>query len=201
MCSYWRARLVPFFTPRGGMVRSLLAPSANAYPKRTSRHLAEALGQVYDDRVAGALADLLAQLRLHRELVRPVAECHEGALERVAVDAPTHLDETAGAEELGRAVHLRVGPAARIRALLQRGREVVVEWCPGRHGLSFLVRGLRPAPRRGLIAQTGENGGSSPLCASTRFESSRMNMASTARSWPTNESFTNCPRSGAIRSR
>ncbi len=36
MCSYWRARLVPFFTPRGGMVASFawtISPGVG-YPSR-----------------------------------------------------------------------------------------------------------------------------------------------------------------------
>ena len=58
------------------------------------------------------------------QLVRAVAQRHERAGERVPVDGAAHLDQPAGAEELGRARHLHVGPAARARALHQVRREL-----------------------------------------------------------------------------
>src|SRR6202030_520625 len=56
---------------------------------------AEPLKQADGHHVAGLLADELADLALHRELVRAVTQGHEGAPERVAVDGAAHLDQAA----------------------------------------------------------------------------------------------------------
>jgi hypothetical protein len=53
----------------------------------------------HDDRVAGLLADRLAGVGLHGELVAAVAEGHERALERHVVDGPADLDEALRAED------------------------------------------------------------------------------------------------------
>jgi 2-polyprenyl-6-methoxyphenol hydroxylase-like FAD-dependent oxidoreductase len=50
------------------------------------------------------LADGLADIGLDRELMGPVAEGHERAAERVAVDGSAHLDQTADAEALSSAL-------------------------------------------------------------------------------------------------
>ena len=63
----------------------------------------------------------LPDLGLHRQLVGAVAQRHERALERLAVEGAAHLDQPAGAEELGRPGHHHVGPAALRRALAQLG--------------------------------------------------------------------------------
>ena len=51
------------------------------------------LGQVDRDRVALALVDRVPQIGLDRQLVRAVAERHERAPERMAVDRPGDLDQ------------------------------------------------------------------------------------------------------------
>lgn len=55
-----------------------------------------------------------------------IAECHERAAERVAVDPAANLDDAAGAEELDRAGHNHVGPAALGSALGNVRGELVV---------------------------------------------------------------------------
>src|SRR3712207_1176955 len=89
------------------------------------------LVEAHVHRVAGRLADDLADRGLDRELVRPVTERHERALERRAVDRAADLDQAPGPEELGRAVHDDVGPGACALALLQAGGELL------QHGDSF----------------------------------------------------------------
>ena len=76
--------------------------------------------------VAHLLADGLADVRLDRELVGAVAEGHERAAERVAVDGPAHLDQAAGAEERHRFGPHDVGPAALCLALPQGRGELLV---------------------------------------------------------------------------
>src|SRR5262249_18383750 len=88
--------------------------------RRTSRNFGltaeaglafEALFEPYGDPVARLLADRLAQVGLDWQLVRAVAESHEGGPERPAVDGATDLHQPAGAEVLGRPGHDDVGPA------------------------------------------------------------------------------------------
>src|SRR5215468_8381067 len=86
----------------------------------------EALFEPYGDPVARLLADRLAQVGLDWQLVRAVAESHEGGPERPAVDGATDLHQPAGAEVLGRPGHDDVGPATLARALLQCCREGLV---------------------------------------------------------------------------
>ncbi len=57
-------------------------------------------------------ADRLADLRLHRQLVRPVSEGHERAAKGLAIDGASNLDETVVPEVLGRTGHHDVGVAA-----------------------------------------------------------------------------------------
>src|SRR5829696_7957049 len=103
----------------------------------------QSLVEVHGHPIADALAELAQQRFRHRQLVRAVAERHERGPDRVAVELGTHLDESAGAEELGRARHLHVGPAARVR-LLQDGRgEGVVE--PRRRALRRGAHGNAPS--------------------------------------------------------
>src|SRR5680860_15249 len=86
----------------------------------------EPLVQLDLDVLAGTLADRLAEVGRHRELVRPVAQCHKGAPEGLAVHGPAHFDQAAGAEELRGPGHHQISPASRDRALLHdRGERVV----------------------------------------------------------------------------
>src|SRR5438477_12988501 len=93
------------------------------------------------------LADRLANVGLHGELVGPVTHRHEGALEGVPVDGAAYLDEPGGAEELHRARHHDVGPASLRGALLQGRRESLVQLlslgCARQPALTFA-----PAPER-----------------------------------------------------
>ena len=75
--------------------------------------------------VPGLLTDRLPQIRLQRKLVPPVAQGHERALERVAIDGATNLHPPSGAEELGRSRHDDIRPATLVRALLEGGAEVL----------------------------------------------------------------------------
>src|SRR5215469_16131451 len=83
----------------------------------------DALLEPYGDHVTRLLADRLAQVGLNWQLVRAVAERHEGGPERPAVDGASDLYQPVGAEVIGRPWHDDVGPAARARALLQCCRE------------------------------------------------------------------------------
>src|SRR5205814_71930 len=93
-------------------------------PARCGR---DALVEVDADGVASLLSDRGAHAGGDGELVGAVAEGHERAAERVAVDAAPDADQATGAEVPGRAGHHEVGPAALARALLQHGREVLVQ--------------------------------------------------------------------------
>src|SRR5215213_3972816 len=73
------------------------------------------------------LVDDSAQVRLDRQLVRSVAQRHEGAAKGVAVDGSGDLDQAARAEEIGTPIRHDVGPSALGRALLQAGGEGLVE--------------------------------------------------------------------------
>src|SRR3954470_20872760 len=70
-------------------------------------------------RVAGLLADGLAQGRADREPVRAVALGHERAVERLAVDRAADLHEPAGVEELRHVVHHDARPCAGVVASLK----------------------------------------------------------------------------------
>src|SRR5215471_4329047 len=83
----------------------------------------EALFEPHGDRIARLLADRLAQGGLYWQLVRAVAESHEGGPERPAIDGAAHLHQPVCAEVLGRLGHDDIGPAALARALLQCCRE------------------------------------------------------------------------------
>ena len=109
---------------------------------RPSRDQASSRSSIADDDgVPGLLADGLADLGLHRQLVRAVAHRHERAPERMAVDRPADLDEAAGAEERHRLGPDDVGPAALARALLQRRGELCL------HATSFRLA-VRPTNAR-----------------------------------------------------
>src|SRR4029078_13634071 len=82
-----------------------------------SRSGLEPLLQDDGDCAARALADRPGDNGLPGQLVGAVAERHEGAAERVAVDGAAHLDQAAGAEELPRARPHDVGPSALLGAL------------------------------------------------------------------------------------
>src|SRR5688500_8649654 len=56
----------------------------------------ETLEQADGHGVAGVLVDRPPQVGLHRQLVGAVAERHEAALERVAVDRASHLHQPSG---------------------------------------------------------------------------------------------------------
>jgi len=76
------------------------------------------------DAVAFLLADGLSNLGLDGKHVRPVAQRHQRALERVAIDGPANLDETSGSEHLHRVEgRLQISPAAFVVNLLQRHLE------------------------------------------------------------------------------
>ena len=57
--------------------------------------------EVNHDHVARVLPDLLSDLSLDRQLVCPVTERHEGALERLAIDGSPHLHQPLRPEVLG----------------------------------------------------------------------------------------------------
>jgi osmoprotectant transport system ATP-binding protein len=59
--------------------------------------------------------------------VRPVAERHERALERVPIDRPTHFHQPARAEILDRIAPLHIRPAAFARTFVQGRRKLLVE--------------------------------------------------------------------------
>ena len=90
---------------------------------------AEALLQADGHGVAGLLADDLADLGLDRKLVGAIAQGHERALERVAVNGPPHLDQAPGPEELHRLRPDQVRPAALGLAAHQGGGEFLVHLC------------------------------------------------------------------------
>src|ERR671912_2499297 len=68
-------------------------PTRLYQPATTALRLVDPLLQQDGHGVTGLLADRPADLRLDGQLVRAVAQGHEGALERVAVDRPPDLDE------------------------------------------------------------------------------------------------------------
>src|SRR5579862_8071109 len=77
--------------------------------------------------LTGLFADRATQVSLDGQFVRAVAKGHERAAKRMAVDAPADFDEAAGAEELRRAGHDDVGPAALGAALLKGGGEPFIQ--------------------------------------------------------------------------
>src|SRR5215213_3555188 len=92
-----------------------------------------------------------AQVRLDRQLVRSVAERHEGAAKGAAVDGSGDLDQAACAEDFGTPVGHDVSPSALGRALLQGGGEGLVE----RHSNSSVIwqrlRTVRKTTVRGIV--------------------------------------------------
>jgi hypothetical protein len=58
----------------------------------------EALIELDRDRLAGFCADRATQVGFDRQLVGAIAECHERAAERVAVDPAANLHQPAGAD-------------------------------------------------------------------------------------------------------
>src|SRR3989442_1300920 len=86
--------------------------------------------------VARLLRDGGAHVGLDGQLVGAVAEGHERAAERMAVDGAADLHQAAGAEVRGRTRHDHICPPALVRALLQRCRDLLTElahrtasWC------------------------------------------------------------------------
>src|SRR5829696_3957769 len=98
-----------------------------------------------------ALVEDSAQVRLDRQLVRSVAERHEGAAKGVAVDGSGDLDQAARAEEFSTPVGHDVGPSALRRALLQGGGEGLVE----RHSNSSVMWQRLRTVRRSVMMVRG----------------------------------------------
>ena len=122
----------------------------------------EALIQADCDGVALFLGDLPADFGLDGELVGAVAEGHERAPERLAVDRSPHLHEAPGAEELNRARHHHVRPAALGRAPLQRGREPLLEGAHRRQRFG----GRQPGSRPVTPSTRSKSGAPSSTCTS-----------------------------------
>src|SRR4051812_35157266 len=99
------------------MGSSASAPWARPY--RRQARLADAFVQTHEDGVASRLADGRSDVGPDRELVRAVAERHERALERHAVDGAADLHETLRPEELSGIVHDYIGPCSLVVALLK----------------------------------------------------------------------------------
>jgi hypothetical protein len=95
--------------------------------RKAEKHSADAFLEVHGDLVACFFADALTQVGLHRKFVGAVAERHERARERLAVNGAADRDQSAGAEEGRRIGHHHIGPAALVLALLQCRSELPVE--------------------------------------------------------------------------
>jgi catechol 2,3-dioxygenase-like lactoylglutathione lyase family enzyme len=98
-----------------------------AFPSTPDRSAADPLGEVDRDGVARLLAQRLAELGGERQLVGAVAERHERATERLAVDGAGDLHQASRAEEVSGPVGDDVGPPTARGALLEDRREGAVE--------------------------------------------------------------------------
>src|SRR3954452_2366509 len=100
-----------------------------AFPRRhgAGSSAVETLFEDDGDAITFLLVDRPPQRRVDRQLVGAVAEGHERSLERATIDSSPHLHQAACPEELRRAGHHHVRPAALAGALLEGRCELLVQ--------------------------------------------------------------------------
>jgi hypothetical protein len=102
-------------------------PNLSLYGPRVPGSAGEALDQSDSHRGTARFADLAANIFSNGQLVGPIAESHERALELVPVHRGADLDQASGPEVLGRAWHDHVGMSALGWALLHDRSKGLVE--------------------------------------------------------------------------